>query len=432
MSGGSVTLDYSQYLSLSRWVVRDYRLKGNHLVPDGPEQKSYNPFEQYYGKSNEPPYRELANLKKENLEQVCAFVNKHGLLGLFQYNMVQSRYVPDSRGWVLPLHEPPFGYAEVVEGPGYRYVVEPQHAQYPDGWLEDELVNQGFHVSGHDKYGDPMWLEDESEIEHATEELLQEERENALRYWTGKGRSRGIVMVRGLAGFEEKSLMDYYCRFFPQLAGGWSPVLRNPKHPEVKVTDDGELRSAVSFPSIHSPEVWAHMCENVYEFGNEVRVFRDTLSLVRRLQNKTTSESERATLEQVLRQRFSHALAGVRPAFRAAASGAAERGKRTAAHRPFTDSWFYPSLLSAYYMMLYLDVIEGRLIRECPRCRELFVSDLEGKAYCSSDCQTYAKLKRSRKRQREKEKAQMAPNGVYYRRGKANSGTPKTPSRKPR
>lgn len=66
-------------------------------------------------------------------------------------------------------------------------------------------------------------------------------------------------------------------------------------------------------------------------------------------------------------------------------------------------SWEYDSLLSAMYLMLFLDFLQGRKIRKCGNslCGRFFKANRDDQKYCSPECQNRAKVRRSKKKAKE-------------------------------
>ena len=64
--------------------------------------------------------------------------------------------------------------------------------------------------------------------------------------------------------------------------------------------------------------------------------------------------------------------------------------------------WFFPTLLSAMYVMTYLDFKEGSIPVKCKRkkCSIYFVPERQNKEYCSIPCQKHDKVNRHRIREK--------------------------------
>jgi hypothetical protein len=86
------------------------------------------------------------------------------------------------------------------------------------------------------------------------------------------------------------------------------------------------------------------------------------------------------------------------------------------------DGWNFPSLLSAYYLMLYLQISGNRKSRLCARkrCRRPFFINRKDNLYCSDACQAAEKTQRQRDylkelvQQEEDVRNQYLPEKIKY------------------
>lgn len=81
--------------------------------------------------------------------------------------------------------------------------------------------------------------------------------------------------------------------------------------------------------------------------------------------------------------------------------------------RPCMDgmkmSYSFPSLLSAFWLMFYLDITGGKKVRRCPACGDFFTAMREDNDYCKPECGKRAGERRRYARKVEARKA----NGTY-------------------
>ena len=107
-------------------------------------------------------------------------------------------------------------------------------------------------------------------------------------------------------------------------------------------------------------------------------------------------------LEKIMREN----LAGVRPALTVGryeeVSELREKGLIGKVPFSLNFDWMFDSLLSAIYLMLLLDITQGKLLRRCSNslCGNFFVAMRPDNLYCSSECQNRAKQRRFKARRK--------------------------------
>jgi hypothetical protein len=336
----------------TQWARRSYFIERGHIKPI-PQSKVrvYDPFKQQPLNRNlsskdgdRPLYAQLINVDEWDEKDIIRFCNDFGLLGLFQHNLIQARYVPTDDGRVQCLHDPPFDFPEIIEGPSFRSELTPL-SQRVD---EDEVqyrIREAVRFS-------PQLGSCEEELR---EDIVEELREEALEFWRKDRRCRGLVIRWTPACWVEEPLIFYFRTYFPG--------------------------AGLTFPSLHAPELWDSLCEPVGEFRQSVMNLRSLFHTWSEWSASSKAPGDhtwasRAIDEELLR---------VHPT--TAGSG----------------SWFCPSLLSCIHTTMYLDITRQKLPRKCAnsKCeRQYFLANREDNQYCSSACQASAKQRRLRERRK--------------------------------
>ena len=77
-------------------------------------------------------------------------------------------------------------------------------------------------------------------------------------------------------------------------------------------------------------------------------------------------------------------------------------------------SWEFDSLLSAMYLMLFLDLTQGKKLRKCAHiyCGRFFIANRDDTKYCSPQCQNRARIRRFTLRKKAKEAAPSSKPGA--------------------
>ncbi|MBI3910612.1 MAG: CGNR zinc finger domain-containing protein [Armatimonadetes bacterium] len=176
---------------------------------------------------------------------------------------------------------------------------------------------------------------------------------------------------------------DYFASYFPALRSG--DLTTRPRDPE----------------ELEVEELWSRLCEPVEGFREAVRQLREAYNLCQSWQSGRRSEDlfDRIGVQLTYHIHRTHNALGY-----------------SAVDDTWRDAWSFPSLLSALYMMLYQDFINGRELRVCGRegCGRPFVADRDRQRFCSDSCRNRVKQKAWRERQEQKKQAlaEAPPEGV--------------------
>ncbi len=162
------------------------------------------------------------------------------------------------------------------------------------------------------------------------------------------------------------------------LGSAWGPYF-----PEVPRAE----RDAWAYPRPSSAEFWAAYAEPVDAFVEAAVMFTDTLLGL----DDALHEEERA-LDVIDRQfaagrGFYSLVAGVHPAMVLSEDG-------------YVRAWRTKSLLSAFAMMVYLDLTNGKRVIRCEVCDKPSISGAYQARYCSDRCRNTALKRAYRQRQK--------------------------------
>jgi hypothetical protein len=127
---------------------------------------------------------------------------------------------------------------------------------------------------------------------------------------------------------------------------------------------------------MHSPELWDHLREPVIQFQSAVLQFQHA---VRLMQDRDRFPELQAHLNQRLHR--------VHPALTKNEQG------------DLRQSWRWPSLLAAAYLMLHRSLVGGYGYRFCAngRCGSTFSPSRSDQSFCSAECQSRNKQRRYRR-----------------------------------
>lgn len=366
-----------------RWMRRRYFVEGEFIKPIPTSEKTvYDPFEGYRAeltKSEQDPvdqlHTHLANLDAADLHAIEAFTGKWGILGLFQHDLYQVRYVPTAGGAVQPLHDPPYWAGlqveEIWEGPDFRARHHYAHPLIPE-LLPRDVLSQAVAELG---------LEGEAVTgsSQGWDAIAEDVRCWAEAQWKNDPTKRGVVLTRGpLVGYREVPLLSYFGQFLPDLSG-W-PDMPNPLEAEA-------IGSPLLFPSIHAPVLWDYLCEPLDAFRSEVRAFQGLARLCAKWKDGEQGEAARSELQTTFTRHLgrSHPTLGWLDQSEQDVSAAKQIAPSN--HAAWLASWSFPSLLSAAYLMLLFDFTD-QFPRICKNtaCRKLFVVSSPKRLHCSDRC----------------------------------------------
>ena len=353
------------------WRRQRYVVEGDHLVPaTAADAEEYDPFDHYAGVSDIPlgetPYLDLASLDLNDTEAIEQFASAWGLLGLFQHNLVQLRYVPTRDGRMQLRHDPPL------------YIDEPSSTATTErisGFLgagsdfDDDLV-----PFAHEWFsGQSLDFQDGSRVRHSWDDLdTDDEREYVLdevraverQRWLDDPAKRGEALYVDPHGEVQRASLDDYARpFFPN-------ATVNPR----------------TYPSIDSATLWGELHEPLEAFRSAAREFQRQVHFV--ADADEWSDDLARAIERNLRS--------VHPRIEFHAD---EEGGR------WVERWHFPSLLAACYTMLHLDLTKQRAVRICAsdKCDNAFIAERSDRMYCTPRCKNAHKMRLKRAKDRQQE-----------------------------
>lgn len=316
---------------------------------------AHDPSEEYGPPPAEDPEAAAQRRRKAlaESEEIRRFTSKWGLLGLFQHNLLEARY----------SLEP--------EGEDFR------------GYGNDILVI--------DRPGEPVTIVRPSPFGPPTP--APEVRDQTWWAPLDPGWGTAVVTVEQGGSTEVLPVRTYYERYL--LADLGTPSLAAFGPPKASAPPDS------GFPSLGSDRLWDSLCEPVWLFRDAVTEFQDAMNQCAR---EDLSPSEAEELRMVLQRHASRVRTVVewRPNLEHGVDGIANRRKR--GYRPsvqWESRWAFPSLLSAAYMLLLLDLTKGHVVRNCARadCRRIFRATRPDRIYCSPRCLNAQKQREHRHRE---------------------------------
>ena len=344
------------------WVRQPYRVAEGYIKPASLGFSRYDPFDSYYGTdaatAGRSLYLELIDLNASDSVEVEAFTSKWGLLGLYQHRLLQLAH----SDWTYPHNFPPAPEA-----------------------VPEDLVEH-FRTPGHPEYGfrsfDPVltfWKPED-----------QAERAAIYGKWLRRRPfpSEWVIHETPAGHYDIAPTREFSQRYFPD-----PPLVAMTEKdfeqavaaitaaPDVKAKEAAreEMYRMFELPPPGSEAMWERLCEPLADFQTAV-----------------------AELQQIY-QSCQLANEG-RSAVRAMADCAMQL-RRVSPVPYLTEEgvwswrWFFPSLLSACYTMLFLDfVVENRKLLHCAECGQSMVSDRSDKRYCGRTCQNRANQRRWRER----------------------------------
>ena len=292
----------------------------------------------------EPGYFELINIDLNNNRSILRFANKHGLLGILfhRYNF-------------FPIIFPNQNNAEATKA-----------LTVTDGNNDQDCENE-------------LYIPQSVSFEYMHEETfdtlnVQVDSDDALGLWMGYS-NQGA----GFYPLEIKAINDSY---FPLKSDPYtSPLVLN--------------ESATSFlqhlvksnKSINTDSLFYLYSEPLDLVKKEIKLFQAAYEKAA-LINQREVDKDMLTISSF------------------ELSGALKQNLKNVYPQPhfkddkemLTFGWHVPSLLSAYYLMLYLDVTGNRKARYCKyrKCMRPFIAERKDNVYCSHRCQDSAKKDRRR------------------------------------
>jgi hypothetical protein len=397
------------------WVRRRYVVEEHHIRPVAASKLiRYDPFQAYAdaeeAKTAPSLYLDLANLEADNESAVEAFTSRWGLLGLFHHQFVQCRRLLWSRSGDVWVHQE-FGSPRQDQDLLQFLLIGPRESE----------CKSGLWGTNGDEY--LPWSAFDFESEYAKRRMV-------LTGWL-REHGLGQVMAQDEQGYVyPRPRNEFFGEYFPLLpqpdfladdlgtladeiatasesppaafryrleqGPGFSPSMLSHHGPS------DELFAADCYPTMGSPELWEHLCEPLDQFRDAVDQFQ--LSFRSAVHIASEEGYPRSGVSQddpfweprpgMLRARLHDSLT-------------TELRRVTPELRPgpvlssWDWGWSCPSLLSAAYVMLFLDVVvRQRKPRHCASvtCGKGFVTDRSDRLYCSPRCQNAQKQRNRRKR----------------------------------
>ncbi|WP_334109818.1 hypothetical protein [Thermodesulfitimonas autotrophica] len=373
-------------------------------VPQGKKKEIYDPL-QYVnqpGYTKEPPYLELAQLDVEDPYKILEFVNRWGLLGL------KERY----------CHWIPYS---IVTPTDREIALAYLNATGCDFYDESELWNilKSEHTG---KEADP---EEDVNVEEGSgleSDIINNDFATIPAGETGSKTDEDLYPTLNLLfqkeayGFGFQRLTRYQLRntFFPLfrepgdefIYGPLASGIRLHLSPTPSVSPEEVMAEFRAFkienklPNIEkilttmkcyiADGVWQYYSEPEDLFIREALEFQSLYSKCNELQERIAAKDnpiEIGKLRLDMTLTFRRKLEGVQP---------------FPIINPETNKWEFgwniDSLISAFYLMLFLDLTGHRKARICAKCRRPFIAERDDNVYCSQRCQEAAKQSRRRRR----------------------------------
>lgn len=321
----------------------------------------YDPLEGFVGMhmTKEPPYLDIVKLNLDDSEAVLDYINEHGLLGIFFHR---------------------FDY----------YAIE-----YPEPDLDATDIDVEFTFTDQKKRTETITID-------------------AL--W-------GIWMGRSDYKYQAYPATNKYIndRFFPLLEDFYEPRFMTPYRKEdiekakiitkskgkvttldetkpvpleikkiMDILDKGDNNQALEKVHFENMWFWSY-CEPLELYIDEAKKFQALFADVEKI-NNILREKKKGDLDHADQALLYKIITAVKRN----AQNISPRPKYDVNKRAMIASWEVPSLLSAYYLMLYLDLVSSRNAKICQndRCNRPFIAEREDNIYCGPLCKDAAKKRR--------------------------------------
>ena len=156
---------------------------------------------------------------------------------------------------------------------------------------------------------------------------------------------------------------------------------------------------------------WYIYCEPLPLFIREVERFKDTLFKLIELGEQQDEKERKRKLSHVLFH-LKQNLEKVHPTPSYSNNVEVDKSHKGG----LTEGWNFPSLLSAYYLMLYLQISGNRESRLCARkrCNRPFFINRKDNYHCSDECQASEKTQRQRDKLKRLIKAEENTRNQYF------------------
>ncbi len=320
----------------------------------------FNPFKQDNQETNEPPYLELVKLNLDCEKSITEYVNNFGLLGLMyhsyrwfdiRYNHTAAKKQPKIKGSYSNWHK-------------YHYNTEPV---FP---MDDEKI---------EKLG-----EKETLLKKDTDYLI-------LRFIHEKAYDDSFLPMT------KKEMNDIFC---PLNRDPYRTEPSNLLNPEGHITDLLHLVNDQDFNQFKNridPDIskkgflYQLYSEPLELFIEEACKFQKIYSIVDQIE-KTEPGKDQLYLLIDLYYGVWKNLKPIHPKPRLDKKG-----------QEITFGWEIPSLLSAYYLMFYVDLTKMLYMRFCAnkKCRKPFVTSIKSKKNCGHFCRSLVRKQKQLSREKD-------------------------------
>ena len=343
----------------SWWAFEDYVLTEGGIIRPAPGAKLriYDPWEKYEvgrqrrGGDREPPYQALVRLARrvrapggqwkhdrQLTEEVLGFCREYGLLGILSDACAAAWLWPI---WARAQPLPPLIVGDVL------WIEQTEYLRVGGGWVKN--VRRAFPTSS---------------VAWETSRLGQPVERG---FWPRGIREPGVLLHWGpISEWREAPFRAWWTRFFPDL--DWDPL---------EEPSEGDL---FAYPLPLSEEFWHVYGEPISEFMDAALSLTWLLEAFKALRDVKGADSPSlAEVLEVLNRRVGPIAPGI-----------------YSADGSMTLGWKSHSLLGYFSLMMVMDIVGGRTLRQCEICDIFFTSRAYQARYCSQQCRWRAQKRRQR------------------------------------
>jgi len=325
-----------------------------YIIPDpgkGDNPVNNDPLMQFVETPlpKDPPYLELVNLDLNNEEEILKFVHKNGLLGIIfdRFKLLNFKH------------------------PDYNKVNKDDH-------LDGDSIDEEDYLH-HEKIKFIYYSSNEKEDVVRVENICGDS------FWFHYGENNAV-----LTPITTKEIND---SFFP-LHAPYLPVDINYNPEAWNLMGNVAKQFGAKDHSLPYTGSWIYYYSEPLElFKKEAELLKDTFHkyneyTIKKKEKQITPKDIRS-IYGVLNNRLAH----IHP-----------RQRYVEEDCSTEFGWEVPSLLSAYYLMMFLDLHHKRKARfcNCNVCNRAFIADRDDNIYCSKRCKENTKKQRQRQRKKEK------------------------------
>lgn len=370
-----------------KWLTRGYRIDGGLIKPvPGSEKREYSPLDRYSEavarKDTTSVVEDLARLDLDCEQSVLYFVNRWGLLGIFQHELESVWYIPNAEGRITPRsHHPTGSVPEVVARvSGKRELRLPLDAReylLLQGYIEIEDGQFARRATKPLDHGTlAQRLAGMQEPEPFELVMLRELAEFAAGN-RGKGEVRRTGALQPWLGNTVRTIESYFSQFFPDA----------PR----------EALDMPTYPALDSAEIWDELCE-------PLSLFREAVTRFQTIARAAAENRRFGTVSDEFRNRLIELNRNL------------ELIRQTAVVEPETVSWpvkgaspvrnvkLWPSLLACAFELLLEDLSGGRSPQLCKNetCKRVFTGN---RSYCQDSCLNAQNQREERRRRAARARA---------------------------